>query len=59
MKKGKGRNHRGRKKNHHFVEDLAVKLKERQKGTITGMQTRRLFDNKVLTFRARHLCYGK
>lgn len=49
----------GQEKNHYFVEDLAVKLKERQKGTITGMKARSLFDNKVLTFRARHLCYGK
>lgn len=31
------------------MEDLAVKLKERQKATIAGMQTTSLFDNKVLS----------
>ena len=49
----------GQEKNNYFVKDLSVKLKEIQKTTIAGMQTTSLFDDKVLTFRGRHLCYGK
>ena len=36
-----------------------MRLKQGQKATLAGLQTTGLSDNNMLTFRARHLCYGR